>query len=122
MYLRSVALIFFIDWDFSLGHMSMNLSSFLAALSSPMVSSVTGTTNQVASPHGCILGLPGPEPSGVLNYPGQHLQLPPGVLADQASSTKKEGSNFPNVTSENALNQPKTLSSVHRSLSYSTYP
>ena len=73
MYLCSSALLFFIDWDFSLGHMSMDLSSVLAALSSPMVPSVTGTINQVASPHGCLPGLAGPEPSGPLINPGQHL-------------------------------------------------
>ena len=73
MYLCSSALTFFIDWDFSLGYMSMDLSSVLAALTSPMVPSVTGTNNQVASPHGCLPGLAGPEPSGPLINPGQHL-------------------------------------------------
>ena len=75
MYLCSSALIFFIDWDFSLLHMSMDLSSVLAALNSPMVPSGTGTNNQLASPHGCLSGLDGPEPSGPLINPGQHLQL-----------------------------------------------
>ena len=42
MYLCSSALIFWVDWDFSLGHMSMDLSSVLAALSSHGVPSVTG--------------------------------------------------------------------------------
>ena len=74
MYLFSSALIFFIDWDFSLGHMSIDLSSVLAALASPMVPSVTGTNNQVASPHGCLPGLATPEPSSALINPGQHLQ------------------------------------------------
>ena len=80
MYLSSSALMFFRDWDFSLGHMSMDLSSVLAALSSSMVPSVTGTNNQVASPHGCFLGLAGPEPSGPLIYPGQHLHGSRGYL------------------------------------------
>ena len=44
------------------------------------------------------------------------LLLPPGVLVDQASRTYEKGSNVPKITSESALNQPKTLSSVHRSL------
>ena len=74
MYLCSSALIFYIDWDFSLGHMSMDLSSVLAALSSRGVSSVTGTNIQVASPQGCTPGLAGPEPSGTFIHPGQHLQ------------------------------------------------
>ena len=77
MYLCSPALIFFIDWDFSLGHMSMNvsnLSSVPAALSSPMVPSITGTINQVAFPQGCTPGLAGPEPSDLLNNPGQNLR------------------------------------------------
>ena len=80
MYLCSSALIFFIDWDFFLGHMSMDLSSVLTALSSPMVPLVSRTINQVASPHGCIPGLAGPEPSGLLNYPGQHLHVSRGYL------------------------------------------
>ena len=80
MYLCSSALIFFIDWDFSLGHMSMDMPSVLAALSSPMVSSVTGTGIQVASPQGCTPGLAGPEPSGPLNYPGPHLHGSRGYL------------------------------------------
>ena len=71
---------FLIDWDFSLGHMSMDLPSVLAALSSPMVPSVTRTSTQVASPHGCIPGLAGPEPSGPLIYPGQHLHGSRGYL------------------------------------------
>ena len=74
MYLSSSALIFFIDRDFSLGHMSMDLSSVLAALSSPMVPSVSGIINQVVSPHSCLAGLAGPEPSGPLINPGPHLQ------------------------------------------------
>ena len=74
MYSCSSTLIFFIDWDFSLGHMSMDLSSVLATLLSPVFPSVTGTSIQVASPQGCIPGLAGPKPSGPLNYPGQQLQ------------------------------------------------
>ena len=74
MSLCSSALIFFIDWDSSLGHMSMDLPIVLAALSSPVVPSVTGTSIQVASPQGCTPGLAGPEPSGTLIYAGQHLQ------------------------------------------------
>ena len=77
MYLCSSALIFFIDWDFSLGHMSMDLPSVLAALSSPMVPSVTGTSIQVAFPHGCTPGLAGPEPSGPPMYQGQRLRPNP---------------------------------------------
>ena len=50
------------------------------------------------------------------------LILAPGVLVDQASRTKEKGSNIPEITPENALNQPKTLSSVQRSLSQCRYP
>ena len=60
--------------------MSMDLSSVLAALTSPMVPSVTGPINQVASPHGCLSGLAGPEPSGPLINPGQHLHGSRGYL------------------------------------------
>ena len=80
MYLYSSALIFFIDWDFSLGHMSMDLSSVLAALFSPMAPSFTGTNIQVASPQGCTPGLASLPPSGPLNYPGQHLRGSRGYL------------------------------------------
>ena len=66
----SSALIFYIDWDFSLGHMSMDLSSVLAALSSHGLPSVTRTNIQVASPQGCTPGLAGPEPSGTFIHPG----------------------------------------------------
>ena len=76
MYLCSSALIFYIDWDFSVGHMSMDLSSVLAALSSHGVRSVTGTNIQVASPQGCTPRLAGPEPSGTIIHPGQHLHAP----------------------------------------------
>ena len=72
MYLCSSAFILFIDWDFSLGHMTMDLPNDLAALPSPMVPSVTGTSIQVASPQGCTRGLAGPEPSDPLIYLGQH--------------------------------------------------
>ena len=107
MYLCSSALIFFIDWDFSLGHMSMNLSSVLAALSSPMVPSGTGTNNQLASLHGCIPGSAGPEPSGPLINPGQHLHGSRGYLnvvpAGPAPSlgplgTQREAVGTPEVT------------------------
>ena len=47
--------------------------------------------------------------------------LTPGVLVDQASRTKEKGSKIPKITSENALNLPKTSSSVHRSLSHCRY-
>ena len=53
--------------------MRMDLPSVLAARSSPVVPSVTGTSIQVASPQDCTPGLASPEPSGPLNYPGQHL-------------------------------------------------
>ena len=56
MYLWSSALIFYIDSDFSLRHMSMDVSSVLAALSSHGVPWVTGANVQVASPRGCTLG------------------------------------------------------------------
>ena len=49
MYLCPSALIFCMEWDFSLGHMSMDLSSVLAALSSHGVLLVTGTNIQVAA-------------------------------------------------------------------------
>ena len=59
----------------TLGHMSMDLSSVLAALTSHGVPSVTRTTIQVASPQGCTPGLAGPEPSGPFIHPGEHLLL-----------------------------------------------
>ena len=68
MHLVSSALLFHVDWDFPLGHMSMDLSSVLDALTSSRVSSVTGTTIQMASPQGCTPGLAGPEPSGTSNH------------------------------------------------------
>ena len=49
MYLVSSALIFYADWDFSLGHTSMDLSSVVAAHTSPRFPSVTGTTIRVNS-------------------------------------------------------------------------
>ena len=63
----------FFDWDFSLGPMSMDLSSVLAALSSHGVLLVTGTNIQVASLQACTPGLGGPEPSGTFIQPGHHL-------------------------------------------------
>ena len=80
MYSCSSPLGFFIDWDFSLGHMSMDLSSVFAAPSSPVVPLVTGTSIQVASPQGCIPSLAGPEPSGPLSYSGQQLNGSGGYL------------------------------------------
>ena len=74
MYLCSSALISYIDWNFSLGHMSMDLSSVLAALYYHGVPSVTGTNIQVASLQGCTLGPASPEFSGTFIHPGQHLQ------------------------------------------------
>ena len=82
MYLCSSALIFFTDWDFSLGHMSMDLSNLLAVLSSHGVPSVTGTKIEVASPQGCSLGLASPDPSGNFIEPGQHLHSSRGYLND----------------------------------------
>ena len=73
MYLCSSALIFYIDCDFSLGHMSMDLSSVLTALSSHGVPLVNGTIIQAASPQGCNPGVAGPEPSGTFIHRGQHL-------------------------------------------------
>ena len=67
--------------------MSIELSSVLTALTSPMVPSVTGTNNQVASPHGCFPGLTGPEPSGPLINPGQHLQ----ALCGQDDVARQKG-------------------------------
>ena len=80
MNLCSSASIFFIDCVFPLGHMSMDLPSVLAALSSHRVPSVTGTSIQVASPHACTPGLAGPEPSGPLIHPEQHLHGSRGYL------------------------------------------
>ena len=80
MYLWSSALIFYIDSDFPLGHMSMDVSSVLAALSSHGVPWVTGTNIQVASPRGCTPGLAGSEPSGTFIHPGQHLHGSTGYL------------------------------------------
>ena len=62
MHLWSSTLTFFIDWDFALGHLSMDSCSVIAALSSHGVTSVTGTNIQAASPQGCTPGLAGPEP------------------------------------------------------------
>ena len=42
-------------------------------------------------------------------------------LVHEVSRTEEKGSNLPKITSENALNWPKTLSAVHRSLSYCRY-
>ena len=64
---------FYIDWDFFLGPMSMDLPSVLAALSSQGVPSVTGTNIQVASLEGCYPSLAHPEPSSTFIHPGQHL-------------------------------------------------
>ena len=80
MYLCSSALFFYIDWEFSLGHMSMDLSSVLAALSSHGVPSVSATNSQVATPQGCSPGLAGPQPSGTFIHPGQHLHGRRGYL------------------------------------------
>ena len=66
---------------FSLGHMSMDLSSVRVALFSHGVPSVTGTNIQVASPQGCTPGLAGPEPSGTFIHPRQHLQGSRGYQA-----------------------------------------
>ena len=73
MYLCSSALIFYIDSYFSLGHMSMDMSRVLAALSFCRVPSVTATNIQVASPQGCTPRLASPEHSGTFIQPGQHL-------------------------------------------------
>ena len=62
MYLCSSAFFPYIDCNFSVGHISMDLSSVLAALSSNGVSAVTGTNIHVASRQGCTLGIAGPEP------------------------------------------------------------
>ena len=75
MYLCSSALICYIDSDFSLRHVSMDLSSVLAAVSFHGVPSVTETNIQVASPQGCTPDLAGPEPSGTFIHPGQHLHM-----------------------------------------------
>ena len=73
MFLVSSALRFYVDWDFFLRHMSMDLSSGVAALSSHGVPSVTKTTIQVASPQGFTADLASPELSGPFNHPGQYL-------------------------------------------------
>ena len=82
IHLCSSALIFYVDWDFSLGHMSMDLSSVLAALSSHGVPSVNGTNMQVASPQGYDPVLAGIEPSHIFIHPGQQLH----TLATQKRS------------------------------------
>ena len=51
----------------------MDLSSVPAAVTSPGVPSVTGTTMQVANPQHCTPGRVGPEPYGTFIHPGQHL-------------------------------------------------
>ena len=53
MYLCSCASIFYVDWDFPLSHMSMDLSCDLAALASNGVPLVNATNIQVASRQGC---------------------------------------------------------------------
>ena len=68
------------DWDFSLVHMTMDVSSVLAALSSRGAPSVTGTNIQVATPQGCTPGLANPEPSGAFIHPGQYLHGSRGYL------------------------------------------
>ena len=80
MYFVSSTLVFYVDWDFSLGNMSMDLSSILAALTSHGVPLVTGTAIQVASPQRCTPGLAGPEPSGPFIHPGHHLHGSRGYL------------------------------------------
>ena len=80
MYLCSSALIFYIDSEFSLRHMTIGLSSVLAALSSHGVLLVTGTNIQVA-PQGCTPGQAGPERSGTFSHPKQHLSpIEPNLL------------------------------------------
>ena len=54
--LLSPALILYVDWGFSPGHMSMDLSSVLAALTLNGVPSVAARTIQMASPQGCTSG------------------------------------------------------------------
>ena len=58
---------------FSPGHMSMYLSSLLAAFSFHRVPLATGTNIQVASLQGCTPGLAGSEPSGTFIHQGKHL-------------------------------------------------
>ena len=74
LHLLSSELIFYAEWNFSLGLMSMDLSSVPAAFTSHGLPSVTGTTIEVASPQACTPGLAGLEPSGTFIHPGQHLQ------------------------------------------------
>ena len=80
MQLCSSAIIFLIDWHFLLVHLSMELSSVLAALSSYGVLWVTGTNIQFASPQCSIPGVANPEPSGTFIHPGQHLHGGGGYL------------------------------------------
>ena len=58
----------------------MDLSSFLAALPSRGVPSVTRTNIQAASAQGCTPGLAGPEPSSTFINPGEHLHGSRGYL------------------------------------------
>ena len=73
MYLCESSLSFLIDWNFPLGHMSMDLCSVLTALFSHGVPFVTGSNIQVASPQGCTPGPAGPERSVTFIHPGQHV-------------------------------------------------
>ena len=91
MYLCSSSLTFGIDWDVYLGHMSIDMSSVLAALSSDGVPSVTGTKIRVASPQVCTRGLAGSEPSGTFVHLGQHLHQMGPVCYDRQCSEPMQG-------------------------------
>ena len=91
MYLVASTFIFYIDWEFSLPHMSKDVSSFLHALSSHGVPSVNKITILVKLPQGSTLDLAGPEPSAPFIDPGQHLHrylAGSAITRDNAQSRK----------------------------------
>ena len=107
MYLYSSSLSASMDGDFSLGDMSMELSSVLAAPCSHGVPWVTRTNMVVVAPQGCTLGPAGPEPSGTFIHPRQHLHgstgylnvVPPGPTTSLGpGGTQLEGVGIPEVT------------------------
>ena len=100
MYLCASAFFFYIDWYFSLGHMSMDLSSVLAPLSSHRVPSATGTNIKVAYPQGCSPGLASPEPLGTLHGSRGYLNIVPAgpICLSGPLATQMEAARTPEVT------------------------